>query len=86
MTEMFLDEVRNAGISVDQANAGLVVQCFSLDTLEEFAAVQRVRGYDIPLVWLVACESGLPNVMHLTRLRSLATHTAVGYAACLHCT
>ena len=80
MSEMFLDAVQQAGIAPELANAGLVLQCFSLPALEEFAAVQRARGFDIPLVWLVACESGLPGEDELQRLQSLATYTGVGCA------
>ena len=59
MSEMFLDAVQQAGITPELADAGLVLQCFSLPALEEFAAAQRARGFDIPLVWLVACEKRL---------------------------
>jgi hypothetical protein len=80
MTEIYLDAMVAAGITPVQAHTGLVVQCFSLPALEEFAAAQRQRSFDIPLVWLVPCEAGLPGEDDVRRLQKLASHTAVGYA------
>lgn len=78
LTEMFLDSLESADISPELANAAIVLQCFSLDAIVEFAAVQRQRGYDIPLVWLVECEHGLPGEDELQRLQGLATYVGVG--------
>ena len=80
MTEVYLDAVVKAGISMLLAHDKLVVQCFSLPALEDFAAAQAARGFDIPLVWLVECEAGLPEQRDLERLARLATYTAVGCA------
>lgn len=82
MSMLFLDALESTGVSVEQANAGVVVQCFDLDALKEFASVQANRGYDMPLVWLVSCDMGLPSSEDLTALSELATLTAVACAPC----
>ena len=86
MSTAFLDAVEAAGVSAEIANAGLVVQCFDLEALKTFAAVQAQRGFDIPLVWLVSCAQGLPNTDLLVTLSKLATYTAVACAPTLPCT
>jgi hypothetical protein len=83
MTDLFLDALKRSSISVLDADAGLVVQCFDLDELTEFSKAQKALGYDLPLVWLVPCEEGLPQADRLRTLKGLATHTAVG-CGCHH--
>jgi hypothetical protein len=78
MTDLFLELLKGSRITKHAANAGLVVQCFDLDELVEFSKVQRALGYDVPLVWLVACEDGFPQPDKLRILKGLASHTAVG--------
>jgi hypothetical protein len=81
MSEMLMDDIEAAGISVEEANGGLVIQCFSLTALAEFSGVMRERGYDIPLVWLVDCKQGLPDESELKNLSKLASRVGVGCAA-----
>lgn len=81
MPQIFLEDLKNSGISMEEANAGVVLQCFDLDALEAFSKLQKAAGYDLPLVWLVECAHGLPSDAELRRLQGLATYTAVGCAA-----
>lgn len=80
MPELFLDALARSPISKAQAEASVVLQCFSYTGLQSFSAVQKRRGYDLPLVWLVGCEDGLPSTAQLRALSRLATHVGIGCA------
>ena len=72
-----MQEIQQAGVTREEAR-DLVVQCFDLEALRQFSSIMRQAKYDIPLVLLVDCADGLPDVDTMQQLKSLASEVGVG--------
>lgn len=78
MVDMLLEAIKAAGVSAADAAELLVVQCFDYQALERFSKAMARQGLDIPLVWLINCNSPRPNATQLQQLSALASRTAIG--------
>ena len=74
-----MQEIQQAGVTQEAAR-DLVVQCFDLDTLQQFSRLMRQAQYDIPLVLLVDCNQGLPSESTMKKLKSLSSDAGIGFA------
>jgi hypothetical protein len=81
MVAMLLDAIAAAGLTRQQAEATLAVQCFDADALAAMSRAMRRRGLELPLVWLLECEDGLPALYAVQRLQELSRVVAVACAA-----
>jgi hypothetical protein len=79
VAKLLMQEILKAGLTPEEAK-DLVIQCFDLNGLKTFSEYMRKEGYDIPMVLLVECSQGLPDLDTMEQLKGLASEAGVGCA------
>lgn len=79
MPKLLMQEIQQAGVTPAEAK-DLVVQCFDLDTLQQFSQYMKQAHYDIPLILLVDCKDGLPGTATMRKLKALSAEAGIGCA------
>ena len=80
MPKLLMQEIQQAGVTPAEART-LVVQCFDLAALVKFSAYMKEAQYDIPLMLLVECETGLPNKDTMLKLKALSSEAGIGFVS-----
>jgi hypothetical protein len=78
LAKLLMQEIQKVGLTPDEAK-DLVIQCFDLNGLKQFSVYMRQAGYDIPMVLLVECSQGLPDLNTMEQLKALSTEAGIGY-------